>query len=201
MTPLTLLLAQTTALPDTIVTRIVPPAESWFAQVTDVAAGVLTILAVLLFVGAMWAALRLRASFDRTQVTLEGVGRDLRTLVDRANGVAQNATAIAEALRADLQDVRETVEFANRRARHAVSVMADRVDEFNAALATMQRDTQGIVVTALTAFRGLRAGMAALRGRGRQRPQPAEMVFVEDEDIENDIPERPRLRRRARGKR
>ena len=201
MQPLTLLLTQATALPDTIVARIVPPSASWFTQVTDVAAGVLTILAVAMFLGVIWVALRLRASFERAQGTLEEVGRDLKTLVERANGVAQNATTIAEAVRADLQDVRETVEFANQRARHAVSVMADRVDEFNAALATMQRDTQGIVVTALTAFRGLRAGMAAFRGRGRRRPQPAEMVFAEDEDVENEIPERPRLRRRARGDR
>lgn len=201
MQPLTLLLTQATALPDTIVARIVPPSTSWFTQVTDVAAGVLILLALGMFVGVIWVALRLRASFERAQGTLEDVGRDLKTLVDRANGVAQNATAIAEAVRADLQDVRETVDFANQRARHAVSVLADRVDDFNAALATMQRDTQGIVVTALTAFRGLRAGMAAFRGRGRRRPQPAEMVFAEDEDVENEIPERPRLRRRARGDR
>ena len=196
-----MMLVQGASLPDTIVTRIVPPPTTWFAQVTDVASGVLVILAVLLFVAVLWTAIRLRRTFEKAQATLEDVGRDLRALVDRANGVAQNATAIAEALRADLHDVRETVEFANRRARHAVSVMADRVDDFNSALSTMQRDTQGIVVTALAAFRGLRAGMAALRRRGGRRPQPAEMVFAEDEDIENDLPARPRLRRRARGDR
>lgn len=203
MLALTVLLAQGSSTPtDTVVTRIVLPAASWFTQVADVASGLVAILTVLLFVSLLVVAVRMRRSFDRAQAALEDIGRDLRTLVERANGVAQHAGTLAEALHSDLNEVRETVDFANRRARHAVSQMADRVDEFNDSLATMQRDTRGMVVTALAAFRGLRAGMAAFKRRGR-KPQPAEMVFDDDYDDEpeHDLPARPRLRRRARGDR
>jgi hypothetical protein len=182
--------------------RLVPPPESWFAQVTDVATGILTILTVGLFVALIWMAIRLRKSFDEAQASLAEMRRDLHELVDRASKLAENAAAVAVTVREEVGHVRETVDYANRRARHAVTALADRVDEFNSALAAVQRDTQGVLVTALAAARGIRAGVSAMRKRPR-RPQPADMAYAHDDADDDseppaDLPARPRLRRRVR---
>jgi hypothetical protein len=201
-------LAQASALPDTVLMRMVPPEANGFQHLIAVAQGGAVLLVYVLVIAAIWAVIRLRRSLEGARASLEGVGRDLRALADNANRISHSVAAVAASLERDVASVHETVEYANRRARHAVSVLADRVDEFNGALGIVQEDTQGAIFSALAALKGVRAGLAALRsgrrGRGGRRRDAADEAGVHadaDEDAPIDLGERPRLRRRAPAKR
>lgn len=189
-------LFQQPAAPDTVVTWVVPATSSWFEQVTDVAAGVLTLLTVLLMVAGILALIRLRNSFDAAQSSLDEVSKDVRELVDATNRIAQDFAAVSDSVRKTAAGLNDTVEYANERARRAVSQLADRVDEFNGALAAVQHDTQNVVVSALAALKGVRAGMDAIRRPRRKRDRDSRIEY--DDDEAPDLPARPRLRRRAR---
>jgi hypothetical protein len=196
MVPIVELLQQSLARADTVVTVIVPPSAGWFAQLTDIAGGILTLLTVILMIAGVLALIRLRKSFDNAQSSLNEVGRDVRELVDATNRIAQDFAGVSDSVRKTASGLGDTVEYANERARRAVSDLADRVDEFNVALATVQHDTQSVMVSALAALRGVRAGMAAIRRPRNKRDQDGRLDPADDDAP--DLPARPRLRRRAR---
>src|SRR5262249_4964091 len=163
-----------------------------------VAGSAAVLLPYLLFGAAIWVALRVRKSLESARVALDEIGKQLSSLTQYANEIAGDVAAVTETVRTQVDSVHETVEYANRRARHAVTVLADRVDEFNGALATVQQDTQQVLVTALAALKGVRAGVSALRKQRKPRvPDPGEAALGDD-DTPPDLPARPRLRRRAR---
>jgi uncharacterized protein YoxC len=195
MAPIVELLPQS-AVRDTVITWVVPAPSGWFEQVTDIAAGILTLLTVLLMVGGVLALIRLRKSFEAAQSSLDGVSKDVRELVDATNRIAQDFAGVSDSVRKSASGLSDTVDYANERARRAVSQLADRVDEFNGALAAVQHDTQNIVVSALAALKGVRAGMNAIR-RPRRKHDRDGRVDVDDDEAP-DLPARPRLRRRAR---
>lgn len=194
-------LQQARTLPDTIVARLVPPPASGFQTVSAIASAAAVLLPYVVLGAAVWAALRMRKSFESVKQSLELVAQHLAALTENANRVATDVASVADTVRTQVDSVHETVEYANRRARHAVKVLADRVDEFNNTLAAVQQDTQGVVVTALAALRGVRAGASALRKKPRPSRAPADTADEPDDDTPPDLPARPRLRRRARGDR
>jgi uncharacterized protein YoxC len=183
---------------DTVITRMVPPAAGWFERTTEIAGGILTLLTVALMVGGILALIRLRRSFEAAQSSLDEVSKDVRELVDATNRIAQDFAGVSDSVRKTAAGLNDTVEYANERARRAVSQLADRVDEFNGALAAVQHDTQNVVVSALAALKGVRAGMDAIRRprRKRDRENPDDGFDVDGDAP--DLPARPRLRRRAR---
>jgi hypothetical protein len=96
-------------------------------------------------------------------------------------------------VKSTVDDVHETVEYTNKRAQQAVGDLADTVDDFNRTLTVMQSETQGVVVAALSAMRGVSAGVKALKRRpGRKK---ADEDRNGDERVEAGA--RPRLKRRV----
>jgi uncharacterized protein YoxC len=184
---------------DTVIARIVLPEPSWFEQVIGVASGILTLLPFVLLVVAIWVALKVRDSFERARESLTEVRADIRELIGAANRISEDLAGVSQSVRSSVDTLNETVTYTNTRARHAVSRLADRVDAFNDALEVVQEDTQSVIVTALSALRGLRAGVAAMRKptKRRRRRDVADELAVDEDDPE-DYP-RPSLRRRARG--
>lgn len=199
--PLVAVLQQARTLPDTIVARMVPSPTTGFQTVIAIAGSAAVLLPYLLFATAIWAAFRMRRSFEAARSSLDEIGRQLGALTEHANRIAADVASVTETVRTQVDSVQDTVEYANRRARHAVTVLADRVDEFNGALSAVQQDTQQVVVTALAALKGVRAGVSALRKQKRTRPEPEQVAEPDDDETPPDLPARPRLRRRARGDR
>lgn len=194
---------QVQAVPDTIVAHIIPPDPSWFAQVTSVAAGILTLVPFALLVVLIWATFRLKRAFEHARTSLEDVRKDLQELIGAANRIGDDLAGVSHSVRSSVNAVTETVTYTNERAQHAVSRLADRVDAFNDALEVVQDDTQDVIVSALAALRGVRAGVAAFRKppRKRRKVRRDEELEADDDDDEfepPDLPARPRLRRRAR---
>jgi hypothetical protein len=199
--PVIAVLQQARTLPDTIVARMVPSSTTGFQTVIAIAGSAAVLLPYLLFGTAIWAAFRMRKSFDAARSSLDEIGRQLGALTDNANRIAADVASVTDTMRTQVDSIHETVEYANRRARHAVTVLADRVDEFNGALSAVQQDTQQVIVTALAALKGVRTGVSALRKHKRARPEPDDSVDADDDETPPDLPARPRLRRRARGDR
>jgi hypothetical protein len=183
---------------DTVVARIVLPEPSWFDQVVSIAGGILTLLPFVLLIVAIWVAFKLRESFDRAREALTDVRADIRELIGAANRISEDVAGMSSSVRTSVDSLNETVTYTNTRARHAVSRLADRVDAFNDALEVVQEDTQSVIVTALSALRGLRAGVAAMRKPSRRRRRREEPDLPPDDDDDAEYA-RPSLRRRARG--
>jgi uncharacterized protein YoxC len=187
-------MAQGRTLPDTVVMRMVPPDPTWFEQITGVASGITSLLPYVLAIGLIVVAIRLRSSFEETKGVLASAKEDLNQLAEAATRMARDVAAVAEMVRTDVAKVHETVDYTNRRARRAVSALADRVDSFTATVEAVQTETQDVIISGLAAMRGVRAGVAALR----KKPAPRSRArLAVDEDID-DPPSRPRLRRRPR---
>ena len=194
-------LQQARTLPDTIVARMVPSPTTGFQTVIAIAGSAAVLLPYLLFGTAIWAGFRMRKSFEAARSSLDEIGRHLSALSEHANRIAADVASVTDTVRTQVDSMHETVEYANRRARHAVTVLADRVDEFNGALSAVQQDTQQVIVTALAALKGVRAGVSALRKRKRPSSEPESVPDADDDETPPDLPARPRLRRRARGDR
>lgn len=197
------LLLQGSAIADTQIVRLIPPDPTGAQQAMAVATVFAVLLPYLIFGAAIWAALRARRSFEQAKLAVDGLGARLETLTDSANRIAADVASVTNSVKDNVSAMADTVDYANQRARDAVSGLADRVDEFNHTLAVMQRDTQQMAVAAIAAFRGVRAGVDALRAPKRRRAATAEPAGEEPEEQEvaPDLPARPRLRRRARGDR
>jgi len=194
-------LQQAAALPDTLVMRVVEPDLSWFTRLTDLAGDVAKLLPYILLGVAIWAFVRLRKAFEQASASMDEIGGNLRELLTNANEVAENVAGITSKIHDEVGELKETVGLANRRARRAVSQLADRADELNATIELVQENTQGLVIGTLSAFKGVRAGLAALRQKPKKRRRHAldEEIGADDEDMPPDLPARPRLRRRSRG--
>jgi hypothetical protein len=200
--PLSLTIVQGLSTQDTLVMRTLPPVPTWWAQVTEVAGGILILLTVALVAGLLLLMLRLRKTVDKLEARFDELSTDAKQLIERGKAVTESVADITAGIREEMVSIRETVEVTNRRARRAVSRLADRVDQFNGALEAVQRDTQGVIVSAIAAVRGLRAGVAAMRRKPR-RPAPAEITDDFDDDdgsleLARELPSGPRLRRRVR---
>jgi hypothetical protein len=194
-------LTHTPALPDTVLMRVVPAAATGLQQFLAFAEVGAVVLVDVLVATVIWAVVRLRHSLEAARASLEGFGRDLRSLADNANRISVNVAEVAASVRSDVASVHETIDYANRRAHHAVTVLADHVDEFNGALGIVQDDTQNAIFSALAALKGVRAGLAALRGgrsgKGGRRRDARRERTGDDAESPIDLVERPRLRRRA----
>jgi methyl-accepting chemotaxis protein len=190
------LLAQARTLPDTVV--MIRAEGTALQQILGVAELIALLLAFALLTAAIIAAFRIRRSFEQARESLDEIGRDLRDLADNANRISRSITAVAESVSLDVASVHETVAYANKRARRAVTVLADRVDEFNRVVGSVQDSTQDAVITAIAALKGVRAGVRALRKRRPRRDDAAAPATPPAEATPPDLPARPRLRRRAR---
>jgi uncharacterized protein YoxC len=176
---------------DTTYTRIVGTELSGLAQALAIAEIGAVILVYVLLAVALFALLRLQKGVNEAREKLDGVQRDIKELVESGNKIVTTATGIVESVKSSVESVHETVDYANRRAQRAVSDLADRVDEFNRTLALIQSDTQNVVVAALSAVRGVRAGVNAFKSGRRAR-------HVDGNGEPPDaLPSRPRLKRRA----
>ena len=130
-------IAQAAAVHDTVMVAMVPAAATGIQQFVAVAEAGAVLLVYALVILVVWAVIRLRRTLEAARASIEGVDRDLRILVDNASRISQSVADVAASVKTDVAAVHETVEYANRRARHAVTVLADRVDEFNGAATIM----------------------------------------------------------------
>jgi hypothetical protein len=79
---------------------------------------------------------------------------------------------ISTSIRADVQQVNQTVTAVNRRLLEAVKKAEDRMDEFNALLEVAQEEAESAFISTASTLRGISSGAAALAGRKGSRRGP-----------------------------
>jgi len=162
-------------------------------------------IALLVFtVAAVPAAWNFRKSYKRVNELLKRLYGDINPLMHHASAIADNIDYITTSIRADVQKVHDTIASANERLRAAMSVTERRLQEFNALLAVVQEEAEGVFVSTASTVRGVRRGAAAfgdevgtdlaMDDADLDADQADQMNDVEDEHGDDSIPEESALR-------
>jgi uncharacterized protein YoxC len=214
------LLLQAAARVDTIFIQTAPVAQSWFAKVTGVAGVVmtLTILAIAIsLVPAMW---NFRKTYKKTNELLDRIQADVMPLIKHAHSIADNLDYISTAIRSDVGMIQDTIKSANGQIQQAVGMTERRINEFNALLAVVQDEAEGLFVSTAATVAGVKTGASHLVGGDGTELASVEVdgddleIVVDDEETDyygyDDSPESddqpdatraPRIIRRDRSRR
>ena len=144
--------------PDTQIVRQVTADPGLFQKVTSVASGLMTISILVLTAALVPAAWNFRKSYAKINDLLERVYGDINPIMRHASSVSDNLNYITTSLRADVQQVNQTLTTANQRVLEAVRVTERRLHELNALLGVVQAEAEDTFVTTAATVRGVRAG-------------------------------------------
>ena len=193
------------ALPDTIVTKQVAADQGWFATVTGIASGLVSIALLVLTAALVPAAWNFRRAYQRINEMLDRVYADINPIVKHAHAIADNVDYISTSVRADVEQVNRTIMAANERLNEALALSERRVRELNALLEVVQEEAESTFVSTAATLRAVRAGTAAFRDEAALAAEPDEPYLedqgVADGDDSPTIDQRspgPRIRRRER---
>ena len=176
-----MLLLQVAARVDTIFIQSAPVTQSWFAKVTSIAGGVMTLTLLVMAVALVPAAWNFRRTYKKTNAILDRIQADVMPLVKHAHSIADNLDYISTAIRSDVGMIQDTVKSANGRIQQAVGVTEQRINEFNALLAVVQNEAEGLFVSTAATVRGVKTGASHLvRGDGTEIAS----VEVDGDDLE-----------------
>jgi uncharacterized protein YoxC len=146
--------------PDTQIFRQVTADPGVFQKISSVASSLMTIAILVLTVALVPAAWTFRKSYKRVNELLDKVYGDINPLVRHASVIADNVNYITTSLRADVQQVNQTLTTANQRVLQAVHVTERRLNEFNALLGVVQEEAESAFVSTASVVRGVRTGAA-----------------------------------------
>ncbi len=111
------------------------------------------------------AILRIMRSLNKLEAALDTIGRDARPVLDRARAIGENLNFIAMSVRKEVDQVGETISFANERLEDAIVAAEERVQELSVLIDVVQGEVEGTVLTATSTLRGIRTGAKMLRRR------------------------------------
>jgi hypothetical protein len=169
---------------DTIFVQTAPVAQSWFAKVTSIAGGVMTLTLLAMAIALVPAAWNFRQTYKKTTALLDQIQADVMPLVKHAHSIADNLDYISTAVRADLGMIQDTLKSANRTIQKAVGSTETKINEFNALLDVVQGEAEGLFVATAATVRGVKTGASHLVGG-----DGTELASVESDgvDIEIDV--------------
>lgn len=174
-------LQQIATLPDTFITRQVTADPGMFQKVTSVAQGLMTVAVLVLTVALVPAAWNFRKSYKRVSDLLDRVYGDISPIMRHASTVADNLNYVTTSLRADVQQVSQTVASANQRVLLAAQLAERRLEEFNALLDVVQEEAEDTFVSAASAVRGMRAGADRYQAELRSAAAAARLDDLDEE--------------------
>ena len=154
-----LLLQAARALPDTIYTKQIAAAPSWFEKITSAASAIMTITIIVLSGALIPAAWNFRKSYKKVSEMLDKIYGDVNPLMRHASAIADNVDYISTAIRVDVQQVSQTVAAVNQRLQQAVAAAEDRINQLNALLEVVQEEAESVFVTTASTVRGVRTGI------------------------------------------
>ncbi|MHB1222915.1 MAG: DUF948 domain-containing protein [Gemmatimonadaceae bacterium] len=174
-------LQQIATLPDTFITRQVTADPGMFQKVTSVAQGLMTVAVLVLTVALVPAAWNFRKSYKRVSDLLDRVYGDISPIMRHASTVADNLNYVTTSLRADVQQVSQTVASANQRVLLAAQLAERRLEEFNALLDVVQEEAEDTFVSAASAVRGMRVGADRYQAELRSAAAAARLDDLDEE--------------------
>jgi len=181
----------------------------------------MTISILVLTVALVPAAWNFRKSYAKWNELLDRVYGDINPIMRHASAITDNVNYITTSLRADVQQVNQTLTTANQRVLEAVRVTERRLQEFNALLGVVQQEAEDTFVSTASVVRGVRTGAeryqeelrtASATGERLERlddelAEALDEVFDDTEEVYDGDdsgegpargPEYPRIRRRGR---
>ncbi len=192
------------------------------AAIASIAMLVSVMLVALVVARLLWSY---RTTYKKVNSLLDRLHGDLAPLVRNANAIADNVNFVTTSIRTDVQKVSDTIDTANDRVQHALSLAEHRLNEFNALLSVVQDEAEGVFLSTASTVRGVRRGAATFRSRGGtdlaseelDAADPADDVELDEDDLETQeeddgddrnpesaaeaLPAAPRVRPRARSRR
>ncbi len=175
------LLLQAGVAPDTQIVRQVTADPGLFQKVTSVASGLMTISILVLTVALVPAAWNFRKSYAKINDLLDRIYGDVNPIMRHASAIADNVNYITTSLRADVQQVNQTLTTANQRVLQAVKVTEKRLQEFNALLGVVQEEAEDTFVSTASVVRGVRSGAQRYEAELRTAEAEARLEHLDDE--------------------
>jgi uncharacterized protein YoxC len=124
-----------------------------------------TLSLMVLALAAVHVLWNYRKTYAKVNSLVDRVHGDLTPLIRHANTIADNVNFLTTSIRSDIQKVNNTIDSANERVERALSVAERRLNEFNALLAVVQAEAEGVFVSTASTVRGVRRGAASFGAR------------------------------------
>jgi hypothetical protein len=184
-----------------------------------------TLSLMVLAIFAVQVLWNYRRTYTKINSLIDRFHGDLAPLVRHATSIADNVDFVTTSIRTDIQKVNDTIDTANDRVQRALLMAERRLNEFNALLAVVQDEAEGVFLSTASTVRGVRRGAASFGARSGtdlasdelDAADPAEDLEPEDDDLENQeendgddrnpesaaqaLPAAPRVRPRTRNRR
>src|SRR3954464_10936336 len=158
------LLLQARVVHDTIFIQTAPVTQSWFAKVTGIAGGVMTLTLLAMAIALVPAAWNFRKTYKKTSALLERIEADVMPLTKHAHSIADNLDYISTAIRADIGMIQDTLKSGRAQLERALMGTEQKVNEFNALLDVVQGEAEGLFVSTAATVRGVKTGASHLVG-------------------------------------
>lgn len=146
-----------------ITTMAQQPVTAWTDVVTAISLAVLAvvgILACMLFYVVIRNVDRLAS---RVEAGAERVGPQVKPLLEKADNLLQDSSAVVASLRESTDDIRNTLDGVNAQIKSAANATEDRVRQFGIVLEVAQQETESFILGTTARAKGLQAMAAALR--------------------------------------
>jgi uncharacterized protein YoxC len=176
------LLVQGVAAAETTVVR--PSGPAWYTIFTAITGAVTSVVFLVLLFLLIPAVARFRKTAAKFELVLEHIERSIDPVTKHASRIADNVDYLTTAVRADVQELRRTLNMANTGIREVIEGSERRLHELGAVLRVVQEETEHAFVSTVSTLRGVQAGAAALRDDGRQLASDELEV---DEELDVDI--------------
>ena len=175
------LLLQSGTLPDTIITRQITDDPGTFQKITSVTTWLMSLTILVLTAALVPAAWSFRKSYKRINELLDKVYGDINPIMRHASTIADNVDYVTTSLRADVQQVNQTVTMANQRVLQAVRQTERRIREFNALLDVVQQEAETAFVSTASTVRGVRAGAEQYQAELQAAGATERLAHLDDE--------------------
>jgi uncharacterized protein YoxC len=132
------------------------------AAVASIATTLALLLVALVAARVLWS---FRSTHTKMNALIDRLQGDIAPLIRHANAIADNVNFLTTSIRSDIQKVNETIDSANDRVKRSLTVAERRLNEFNALLAVVQAEAEGVFVSTASTVRGVRRGAASFGSR------------------------------------
>lgn len=141
-------------------------APSGFERVVDFAADLATIVIALAIIAVGLAVI---VGALKAWRMMKRMRTDVHPAIQNLTAMSDNARALTDRLRVNVEELSATVSDTNLKVRRATDAAEERLAEINALVGVAQREAEEAFVRAASTVRGVQVGTEALRRLARRR--------------------------------
>ena len=185
---MTIFLLQAGAVRDTMfVVQQKPGWQHWVEALAAVAQIVLALALLLVGIGLLFAALRVKALMKKLEEQGQKLRVDLAPAIHNVTTVTENASQVSKAVRKDVDRLSASVTAATEKLKGAAEMAEQRVGEFNALIGVVQEEAEQLFIGGAATLRGVRAGTETFHRFRTGELEYLGELSVEEEDADIDI--------------